>query len=189
MRDTIKQQLRESIKVKEAVSENLIGSIERIVKTIINSHRNKGKIVLFGNGGSASDAQHIAAELVGKFKKEREPVNAVALNTNTSIITAISNDYDFESVFERQIEAITNRDDVVIGITTSGNSTNVIRAIRKAREIGAKTIVLTGITGGKIDGIADITLKVPSNDTARIQEVHITIGHIICHLVEEALFQ
>jgi len=189
MKDIIKQQLKESIKVKEEISKSLVDSIEKISEIIIECCKNKNKIVLFGNGGSAADAQHIAAELIGKFKIDRDPIAAIALNTNISTITAISNDYSFEKIFERQVEAIVNKDDVVIGITTSGNSINVIRGIKKAKEIGAKTIVFTGMTGGKIDGIADITLKVPSSDTARVQEAHITIGHIICYLVEKELFQ
>lgn len=163
----------------------LAGCIEKIYNMVVECYNRNGKVVLFGNGGSASDAQHIACEFISRFKLERRSLPSVALNTNTSILTAVGNDYSFDNIFERQVEGLVNRGDVVIGITTSGNSANVIKGIEKAKEIGAKTVVLTGRNGGKIDGLADVTFKAPSDDTPRIQEVHITVGHIICELVEK----
>ena len=146
-----------------------------------------GKLLIMGNGGSAGDAQHIAAELVGRFKKERKAIPALALTVDTSSLTALGNDYGFETIFERQIEAIANKDDAVIGISTSGNSENVVRAIKKANSIGAYTIGLLGNNGGRLKEIVNLPIVIPSKDTARIQEVHITIGHIICEIIEEDL--
>ena len=143
--------------------------------------------ILMGNGGSAADSQHIAAELVGRFKKERRAIPAIALTVDTSSLTALGNDYGFDSIFERQVEAHARENDAVVGISTSGNSENVVRALKKANEIGAETIGLVGNNGGKIKEVANLSIIVPSNDTARIQEVHITIGHIICELIEEDL--
>ena len=140
-----------------------------------------------GNGGSAADAQHIAGELVGRFKKERKAIPAISLSTDTSILTAIGNDYGFEKVFERQIEALGNKGDVVIGISTSGNSENVYRAMKLAKKMGLTTIGLLGNDGGKIKNLSDIALVVPSKNTPRIQETHITIGHIICEGVERII--
>ncbi|MHB1830551.1 MAG: SIS domain-containing protein [Candidatus Micrarchaeaceae archaeon] len=145
------------------------------------------KLVVFGNGGSAADSQHIAAEFVGKFRKDRKALPALALNTNTSSLTAIGNDYDFSKVFERQVEAFAKRGDVVMGISTSGNSQNVINAINKANSIGCLTVALTGKGGGKLKGIANITIEVDSNETSLIQEVHIAVGHIISKIVEDML--
>lgn len=143
------------------------------------------KILLCGNGGSAADAQHLAAELIGRFVKERRSLAAVALTTDTSILTSIANDYSYDTVFERQVEGLGRAGDVLIGISTSGNSENVLRAMKKARDIGMHTIGLTGEDGGKLKSICDLTLTVPSRITARIQEMHILAGHIICELVEE----
>lgn len=143
------------------------------------------KILLCGNGGSAADAQHLAAELIGRFVKERRSLAAVALTTDTSILTSIANDYSYDTVFERQVEGLGRSGDVLIGISTSGNSENVLRAMKKARDIGMHTIGLTGEDGGKLKAICDLTLTVPSRITARIQEMHILAGHIICELVEE----
>lgn len=143
------------------------------------------KILLCGNGGSAADAQHLAAELIGRFVKERRSLAAVALTTDTSILTSIANDYSYDTVFERQVEGLGRAGDVLIGISTSGNSENVLRAMKKARDIGMHTIGLTGEDGGKLKSICDLTLIVPSRITARIQEMHILAGHIICELVEE----
>lgn len=143
------------------------------------------KILLCGNGGSAADAQHLAAELIGRFVKERRSLAAVALTTDTSILTSIANDYSYDTVFERQVEGLGRAGDVLIGISTSGNSENVLRAMKKARDIGMHTIGLTGEDGGKLKSICDLTLNVPSRITARIQEMHILAGHIICELVEE----
>lgn len=179
--------LEESANTKLKTKE-IAGEINKISEMIIECYRRNGKVVLFGNGGSASDAQHIACEFISRFKLERKSLPSLAFTTNTSILTATGNDYDFSRVFERQVEGLVTKEDVVIGITTSGNSANVIKGIMKAKEIGAKTVAFTGRGGGKIDGISDITLKVPSDDTPRIQEVHITVGHIICELVEKELF-
>ncbi|QGP92679.1 Phosphoheptose isomerase [Neomoorella glycerini] len=147
-----------------------------------------GKLLLFGNGGSAADAQHLAAEMVGRFKKERDALPALALTTNTSILTAIGNDYEFESIFERQIAALCRIGDVAIGISTSGNSSNVLRGLKKAKEVGATAVGLLGSGGGKILPLCDIAIVVPSSNTPRIQEAHIFIGHILCELIEELLF-
>lgn len=146
-----------------------------------------GKVIFFGNGGSAADAQHISAELVGKYQEKRKGLPSMAFTTNTSILTAIGNDFGYEFVFERQVESIVDPDDVVVGISTSGNSTNVINGIVLAKKMGSKTIGLTGENGGKLSQIADITLKVPSQNTQRIQECHIMVGHIICDIVERNL--
>ncbi len=154
---------------------------------MVDCVRSGGKVILFGNGGSASDAQHLAGELVGRFRMERNAFPALSLTTNTSIITAVANDYGYDMVFARQVEALGRKTDLIVGISTSGNSPNVVEGIRKAKQIGAKTIGLTGKDGGKIAEIADIVLAVPSSDTPRIQEAHITIGHIICDIVEKIL--
>lgn len=143
-----------------------------------------GKILLMGNGGSAADSQHIAAEIVGRFKKERRGLPAIALTTDTSILTSVGNDYGYEFIFSRQVEALCLPQDVVIGITTSGNSINVVRGIEKAKEIGATTIGMTGGTGGKLTDLCDFNLIMPSNDTPRIQEAHIFVGHSLCDLLE-----
>jgi len=142
-------------------------------------------VILFGNGGSASDSQHIAAELVGRFKKDRTSLAAIALTTNTSILTSLANDYGYEIVFAKQVEALGQKDDIVIGISTSGKAKNVALAIKQAKKMGLKTVALTGGDGGELAKLADISLVVPSLITARIQEAHITIGHIACELVEE----
>ncbi|MHA1491055.1 MAG: D-sedoheptulose-7-phosphate isomerase [Promethearchaeota archaeon] len=179
--------LDESIKVKEEMKE-LIPLIEKISKEIINAYRSKKKVILFGNGGSAADAQHIAAEFVGKFYKNRESLPALAFHTNTSVITATANDFGYDLIFERQVTAFVEVGDIVIGISTSGNSLNVIKGLIKAKEKGALTIGFTGQKENKIEKIVDYCLKIPSIDTPRIQEGHITVGHIICYLVEKELF-
>jgi D-sedoheptulose 7-phosphate isomerase len=145
-----------------------------------------GKVLWFGNGGSAADAQHLAAELVGRFRRERRGLASVALTTDTSVLTSIGNDYGFECVFSRQIEALCDRNDVVVGISTSGNSPNVCAGLIQAREIGAYTFAMTGESGGKVSRIADACLRVASNEAARIQEAHILAGHMLCDAVEEA---
>ena len=188
MEEEIRGQLEEGIELRRRVLEGMVDQIAEAARMIVESLRNGGKVILFGNGGSAADAQHIAAEMVGRFRMERNPLPAIALNVNTSIITAIGNDYDFSLIFSRQVEALTRRGDVAVGISTSGNSLNVIYALKRASELGAKTIALTGGTGGTLASVADLALIVPSSDTARIQEIHITIGHIICDLVEKELF-
>ena len=190
MEKIIEEHLRKSIKLKSEILNDLslLTIIKEMSLAIIESYQNKKKLILFGNGGSAADAQHIAAELVNRFKVERRALPAVALTTDTSILTAIANDYDYSRVFARQVEALAEEGDVVIGISTSGTSLSVIKGIEVAREKGAKTIGLTGKDGGELAKIVDLVLKVPSTDTPRIQEAHITILHIICSLIEKGLF-
>jgi D-sedoheptulose 7-phosphate isomerase len=149
-----------------------------------NTIKNGGKILIMGNGGSAADSQHIAAEIVGRFKKERKGMPAIALTTDTSIITSVGNDYGYDYIFARQVEALCRPEDMVIGITTSGNSANVVRAIEAAKEIGATTVGLTGGTGGKLNNLCNYNIVVPSGVTARIQEAHIFIGHSLCEILE-----
>lgn len=187
MRDEITNILEESARIKIAIATNMSDKIESMANLIIKAYRAGGKVVLFGNGGSAADAQHIASELVGRFLLPRKALPAIALTTNTSTLTAVANDYGYEVVFSRQIEALVNEGDVVIGISTSGNSANVLEAMKTAKMKGAKTIALTGGSGGKLAEVADLVLIVPSDSTPRIQEAHITIGHIICELVEKEL--
>ena len=167
--------------------ENNSSEIESIVLKIVSAIKNGNKIILFGNGGSAADAQHIAAEFIGRFELERESFPAIALTTDSSIITSLSNDYSFDLVFSRQCESLVQKNDVVIGISTSGNSKNVINGLKTAKKIGAYTIALLGNSGGEITNIVDITLEVDSTSTPRIQEAHRTIYHIICELVEKNL--
>ncbi|MFW9972505.1 MAG: SIS domain-containing protein [Candidatus Odinarchaeota archaeon] len=162
--------------------------IAQISKEIIKAYKNKKKVVLFGNGGSAADAQHIAAEFVGKFYKDRESLPALAFHTNTSSVTATANDYGYEFIFERQVSSFVQNGDIAIGISTSGNSPNVIKGLIKAKERGAITIGFTGQKENQIEKIVSFCLKIPSKDTPRIQEGHITVGHIICYLVEKELF-
>lgn len=187
MRDKIKDLFLESIQVKEELLRTGIDRIIEMTELIIDCLKKNGKVILFGNGGSASDSQHIAAELVGRFKKDRPALSAIALTTNTSVLTSLANDYGYEVIFARQIEALGQKNDVVIGISTSGKAKNVACAIKQAKKMGLKTIALTGGDGGELAKLADISLLVPSTVTARIQEAHITIGHIICELVEQAL--
>ncbi|MEW6618073.1 MAG: D-sedoheptulose 7-phosphate isomerase [bacterium] len=186
MEEKVLAQLNESAKIKLKLDTKQIVVAAQL---IIEAYQKGGKVLLMGNGGSAADAQHIAGELVGRFKKERKALPAIALTTDTSILTAIGNDYNFDEIFRRQVEALAQQGDIVIGITTSGTSPNVLLGIEKANEIGAKTIGLSGRDGGKLRQIANLCLIVPSNNTPRIQEAHITIGHIICDLVEETLFR
>jgi len=189
MRDRIKDIFLESIRVKEQLLHNNIGEIIEIAEIVIDSLKKNGKLILFGNGGSASDSQHIAAELIGRFKKDRNALAAIALTTNTSILTSLANDYGYDIIFAKQIEALGQKNDVVMAISTSGKAKNVIAGVKQAKKMGLKTIALTGGDGGEIAKLADVTLLVPSNITARIQEAHITIGHIICELIEQTLCQ
>ncbi|NTV24283.1 MAG: D-glycero-beta-D-manno-heptose-7-phosphate kinase [Nanoarchaeota archaeon] len=186
-RNEISHYLKESIEVKQKVIEQQIEKIEKAAKLFIGAYKNKNKIIAFGNGGSASDAQHLVGELVGRFKIERKGLAAIALTTDSSVVTAIANDYGYDMVFERQIEANASRGDVVVGISTSGNSKNVINAIAKAKALGCKTIALLGKDGGKIAGMCDVDIVVPSDNTPRIQEAHIAIIHIICELLDKDL--
>jgi D-sedoheptulose 7-phosphate isomerase len=186
-RQEIVRLLEESARVKTAIIQSQVNEIEKMGSFIVDTYHQGGKVVLFGNGGSVADARHIAGELVGKFLMERRALPALALHTNTSILTALANDYGYEMVFTRQVEALVNKEDTVIGISTSGNSPNVIEAIKAAKTKNARTIGLTGVKRGKLADVADLTVAVPSDSTPRIQETHITIGHIICELVEREL--
>lgn len=178
------QSLRDSAEIRQAVIEQCTESIVRAGLAIHQSLLQGGKLILFGNGGSAADAQHIAAEFVGRFIKDREPLAAIALTTDTSALTAIGNDYGYERVFSRQVQALGRPQDVVIAISTSGRSPSVLAAVDVARELGMVTIGLTGGTGGDLAQRVDIAIVVPAQNTARMQECHLTIEHILCEVVE-----
>lgn len=186
--EIVKKQLSESIETKKSFTPKNIETIAKISDAIVNAYKKGKKVIWFGNGGSAADAQHLAGELVSKFYIERRGLASIALNTNTTILTAIANDYDFQNIFSRQIEALANDGDVVVGISTSGTSKNVVAGIKEAKKKNAVTVGFTGESGGKLKGLVDFLVNVPSNDTPRIQESHITIGHIICYIVEKELF-
>lgn len=190
MKERIKQAIQDSIQVKTEILEDhlLIDKVQLAAQAIINCYRNGGKVLFCGNGGSAADAQHLAAELSGRFYYDRPPLAAEALHVNTSYLTAVANDYSFDEIFARMILGIGTKGDVLIGLSTSGNSPNVIKAFTAARDKGMLTIGLTGMAGGKLSGLSDIIINVPSVDTPRIQESHIMIGHIICQHVEAAMF-
>jgi len=186
MEDKIIRALEEGIRVKESLKE-MAPRIARAARELIECVEGGGKILICGNGGSAADSQHIAAEMVGRFRRERRAIPALALTVDTSIITSLSNDYSFEVIFARQVEALGLPGDILILISTSGDSLNVLRAARAAREKGIRTIALLGRDGGKIAGAADLSLIVPASETARIQEGQMAVYHIICDLVEEAI--
>jgi len=182
----IQRRIESSIKVKQRFSQKLMGDIALAAQRIAESYRDGGRLILLGNGGSAADAQHIACELVGRFLRERRPLDAIALGTNVPTLTSIANDYGYDRVFERQLEAAARPGDVVLGISTSGDSPSILRALKLAKKMGCATIAMTGQTGGKLKSAVDILINVPSKETPRIQESHILIGHIICELVEHA---
>jgi D-sedoheptulose 7-phosphate isomerase len=184
----VKEEFEASIDLKRRTLESQVSVIVTIADLIIETFQRGGKVLLCGNGGSAADAQHIAAEFVSRFRRERRGLPSIALTTDTSILTAIGNDYGYERVFARQIEALGRPDDTVVGISTSGASASVIAAMRTARDGGMATIGLTGATGGLLIDHVDVCLCVPSRNTARIQEVHITVAHVICEIVERTLF-
>jgi len=188
VREIVIEELEESARVKKKMAENLPDEIVSAIDMIIDSYKTGGKVLLIGNGGSAADAQHIAAELVGRFKLERKGLPAIALTTDTSILTALANDYGYDTVFSRQLDTLANEKDVLIAITTSGTSPNILKAVKVAKSKKVKVIGLTGGDGGKLKDVVDLAIIVPSNNTPRIQEAHITIGHIICDLVERRLF-
>jgi D-sedoheptulose 7-phosphate isomerase len=187
MRDTIIRQLHESAEVKRRVAQSQLPQIESAANALIACYRAGGKAIFFGNGGSAADAQHLAGELLGRFLRNRRAVPALALSANSSTVTAIGNDFGYDRTFARQMEAWVESRDVAVGISTSGNSPNVLEAVRVARERGATAVGLTGNDGGKMVAACDICIVVPSNATPRIQEAHISIGHILCDLVEQTL--
>ena len=188
MQSIIKHEFSEHIKASQNTLDSIADQIETASKICINSQKNEGKLLIMGNGGSAADAQHIAAELVARYKTERKGLPAIALTTDTSAITSIANDYGFLHVFDRQVEALAHKDDVVIGISTGGTSPNVVNALTAANKLDCKTIGLSGKDGGDFNALCDINLVVNSNDTPRIQEMHILIGHTICHLIEQESF-
>ncbi|MHA7112121.1 D-sedoheptulose-7-phosphate isomerase [Sunxiuqinia elliptica] len=190
MTEQLSKRLQEAIEIKQAILSDtkLLEQIGQAIDELVFSYRHKGKALFCGNGGSAADAQHLAAELSGKFYLDRPPIQAEACHVNTSFLTAYSNDYDFEVAYARYIESVGRPGDVLIAISTSGTSANVVKAAQKARELGMRIIALTGSGGGELASIAHICLKVPSTNTPRIQEAHILIGHLICEQVEQALF-
>jgi len=180
-----------SIEVKKYIlrDNNLVKKIDLISQEIIKAYKSNKKVILFGNGGSAADAQHLVGELVNKFYFDRKSLPAIALTVNTSILTAIGNDYSFDQIFSKQLEGIGEKEDIAIGISTSGNSKNVIKGLKFAKKNKLFTVGFTGKDGGKINNIVDMCINVPSDDTPRIQEAHIMIGHIICEIVEKELFK
>ena len=184
MKDIIENEFNEHIKVANSI-HCLTDAVAISAQLCIDCLKSGGKILLFGNGGSAADAQHIAAELVGRYKVERKGLPAIALTTDTSAITSIGNDFGYNHIFDRQVEAIANKGDVAIGISTSGNSINVINALKLASELNCNTIGFSGQDGGEMNKICNVNLAAPSEDTPRIQEMHILIGHTICHLIDQ----
>lgn len=186
----LKHQIIESIKIKNSILEDdkMFHELEHAIDMIVRCYRKGGKVLFCGNGGSAADAQHLAAELSGRFYLDRQPLNAEALHVNTSFLTAMANDYSFDKVYERMTMAVGKKGDVLIAFSTSGNSPNVLLALKAARNLQMRTIGFSGQTGGQMHNLCDILFCVPSEDTPRIQEVHILLGHIICENVEKMLF-
>lgn len=183
----IEIELNGHLKVVESTIQKLIPSIEQVASFVLETLARGNKILICGNGGSAADAQHIAAELTGRFRIERRGLPCIALTTDTSALTAIGNDYGFAHVFSRQVEALAKTADLLFGISTSGNSPNVINALKCARQLGCKAIGLSGNSGGQMNDCCDVNLVVPSDNTARIQEMHILIGHIICSIIDDTI--
>lgn len=190
MKNYIKDQIKKSYETKQTIyqDDSLLNKIEEVSRLCVELYKSKNKTILAGNGGSAADAQHIAAELVGRYGFDRPSIPSLALTTDTSCLTAIGNDYGYDKIFSRQLEGMGQSGDIFIGISTSGNSKNIINAFEVAKEKGIKTIALVGRDGGKMAKIADIALVVPSDSTPRIQESHILIGHIICDIIEKEIF-
>ena len=189
MEENIKSQLLRSSEIKKIISELYSKSIINCCNLILNCFKKGNKVIIFGNGGSAADSQHLAAEFIGRFNFDRKSLPAIALTTDTSIITAIGNDYGFDQIFKRQIQALLNRGDVIIAISTSGNSSNVIEAVKYAKKMNSPVIGFLGKDGGKLKDLVDIPIIIPDENSARIQEAHITIGHIICGIVEKEYFK
>ncbi len=185
-KDVIKKQIYDCLSLELALM-NDIDTLTTIAECWVRAFKNGGTVFFMGNGGSAADAQHLAAELAGKYYLEREPLPAIALTTNTSLLTAIGNDYGYDNIFARQVKALARPDDIAVGISTSGNSPNILKAMEAARDAGVLTVAFTG-PGGKLKDAADIVLSVASHDTPRIQEIHGIAGHLICYLVERSLF-
>jgi len=188
MQGKIIKHLLDGATLRKEVAEKHSDTIERMARTIIESYRKGGALYIAGNGGSAADAQHIAGELVGRFRYDRDPLPATAFTTDTSVITAVANDYGYDEVFTRQVGAHVKSGDVFLAISTSGNSPNILRAAKLAKQKGASVLALCGKNGGKLAALADTALVVPTQQTWDIQEIHITVGHIVCRLVEDAIF-
>jgi D-sedoheptulose 7-phosphate isomerase len=189
MRDKILKSFRDSISVKQKFVDEYMETIIEVSRLIADTLKNGSKLLLFGNGGSACDASHIAAEFINRFQRERPAFPAIALNTDMAVITSIANDYDYSTIFERQLKALAQDGDVVIAMSTSGTSPNVIKAVETAVKKGLKVVALTGAKGDKLASMSDYVFAVPSNDTPRVQETHITLGHVLCQMVEEILFE
>jgi D-sedoheptulose 7-phosphate isomerase len=189
MKDKILKEFRESIAVKEAFAEGHLDMIAEVARAVAATFNDGNKILLFGNGGSSTDASHIAAEFVNRFKRERPGLPAIALNTDMAVITSIANDYDFSDIFARQVKALGVEGDMVFAISTSGNSPNVVKALDVAKKKKIKTVLLTGSKGEKLAAKATYAFVVPSDSTPRVQETHITLGHVLCLMVEEILFE
>lgn len=191
MTSSIKAILQRSIDVKQQILEDqeLIARVQLLTEQIAETFRNGGKVLFCGNGGSAADAQHLAAEFSGRFYTDRDPLPSEALHCNTSYLTAVANDYGYDMVYSRLLKGSGKKGDILVGLSTSGNSTNIVKAFEQAREMGITTVAFTGSTGGAMKDLSDILINIPSDDTPRIQECHITLGHIACQLVEAALFK
>jgi len=189
MKEEILQAFKDSAEVKTRFVRNHADKLIQVVKVLVTAFKEGHKVLLFGNGGSAADAQHLAAEFVNRFLIERPPLPAIALTTDSSILTSISNDYGYADTFVKQIKALGKEGDVAIGISTSGTAANVVKAIKAAKDMGLKTVGLTGGDGGDLAKVVDIALVVDSSATPRIQETHITIGHVLCEMVDRMLFQ
>ncbi|HEY3413559.1 MAG TPA: SIS domain-containing protein [Armatimonadota bacterium] len=187
MQNTLTEMLRESAAVKTALAETMAAQIAHFAEWMTETYRGGGKVVLFGNGGSMCDANHIAEELVGRYKMERRALPAMAFS-ETSVITALANDYGYDTIFRRQVEAWVTAKDLTVGLTTSGRSVNVREGLRLAREKGARTVALTGAGGESLSDVSDLVIVVPTHNVPRIQECHITIGHIVCEITERAIF-
>ena len=188
MKETVARSLKEGAELRLKMADTMAASITAAAESIAEAFKAGRKLLLFGNGGSAADAQHIAAEFMNRFLIERPPLPAIALTTDTSVLTSIANDYAFDDVFSKQVKALGKKGDVALGITTSGSSANVLKALRAAKKLGMVTIALTG-EAGKAATLADIALQIPSRSTPRIQEAHIVVGHILCDLTDNLLFR
>lgn len=188
MKNKIADIINESIFVKENTLQSQLETIEEIVEAFLGCLKKDGKVIFCGNGGSAADSQHLAAELIGRFQKDRRALAAIALTTNTSIVTSLANDFGFDCIFAKQVEGLAKKGDLLVAISTSGNSENCLAAVKQAKKMKVKTVSFTGGEGGKLAKMTDISLIIPSHNTARIQEAHITVGHAICQLVEETIF-
>ena len=187
MIETIHRRFKESLATIGQSEEHLTKRLAQAAELIIHAYGNGGGVLLFGNGGSAADAQHIAGELVGRFLKNRRPLRAVALTTDTSVLTCLANDFSYEMIFARQVQALGRRGDVAVGLSTSGDSANVVAALSAARKLGMKTIAFAGLGGGKCASLADVLLDVPSRETPRVQEAHMVLYHVLCELIENAV--